>query len=216
MAAPSTWQVVEDLQAAGLVLTLTPDRALSVAPACDLTPALRDTIRAHKVELVAWLAAANDSTVEAVGAVATVATVAVANPPGSEAAPAEAIGTVPVSADADRWCWPHSSAMNTAEINRFTGRVALFVAKGMTSTDADALADKLVTRDRDGDDRRVCLECANLSGWNGRRQCRGLHHAGMGGPLVSAGQVATLQRCDGFKGGGIEKKSVNIKGGGTS
>ena len=195
MAAPSTWQVVEDLQAAGLVLTLTPDRALSVAPACDLTPALRDTIRAHKVELVAWLTAANESTVEAVGAVARVATVAVASPPSSEAAPAEA---------------------TDAEIGRFIGRVALFKAKGLTSTEADALADKLVTRDRDGDDRRVCLECANLSGWNGRRQCRGLHRAGMGGPLVLAGQVAVLQRCDGFKGGGIEKKSVNIKGGGTS
>ena len=121
---------------------------------------------------------ANDSTVAAVGAVARVATVAVANPPGSEAAPAGA---------------------TDAEIDRFNGRLALFTAKGLTSTEAGALANKLLIRDCDGDDRRVCLECSHLSGWAGRRQCRGLHHAGMGGPLVLAGQVVMLQRCDGFK-----------------
>ena len=135
--------------------------------------------------------------------VARVATVAVANLPDSkpESTPAEAIEAVPTTApDPDRWAWPHSSAMNGAEIGRFTGRLALFVAKGLTSTEADALADKLVTRDRDGDDQRVCLECSHLSGWAGRRQCRGLQYAGMGGPLASAGQVAMLQRCNGFKG----------------
>ena len=196
MAAPNTRQVVEDLQAAGLCLTLTPDRALKVVPACDLTPVLRDLIRTHKVELVAWLTAANDSTVGL-----TVAPVAVATIPDGKAAPAETTDAVPTDApDPDRWCYPHSNAMTGKEIDRFTGRLALFTAKGLTPNDAEVLADKLLVRDRDGDDRRVCLECSHLSGWNGRRQCRGLQYADMGGPQASAGQVAMLQRCNGFKG----------------
>jgi len=188
MAAPDARQVVEDLQAAGLSLTLTPERALKVVPASDLTPALRDLIRTNKVEIVAWLCAANDSTANDAAAAKVV--------PGTTLAPVAFVGPPP---DPARWCWPHSDAMNGAEIATFTGRVALFTAKGLTSTEAEALADKLVTRDREGDDMRACLECSNLSGRNGRRQCRGLQHAGMGGPLVSAGQVAMLQRCDGFK-----------------
>ena len=89
--------------------------------------------------------------------------------------------------------------MTGAEIDRFTGRLVLLKAMGLASTEADALGDELLIRDRDGDDRRVCLECSNLGGWAGRRQCRDLLHAGMGGPLVAAGQVARLQRCEGFK-----------------
>ena len=141
---------------------------------------------------------ANDA---AVGlTVARVATVAVASPSDSKAAPAGTIDTVPTTApDPDRWCWPHSDAMSSAEIDRFTGRLALFTAKGLTANDAEVLADKLLIRDRAGEDRRVCLECSHLSGWAGRRQCRGLQYAGMGGPLASAGQVALLQRCGGFK-----------------
>ena len=142
---------------------------------------------------------ANDA---AVGlTVARVAPVAVVNPPSSKAAPAGASDTVPATApDLDRWCWPHSNAMTGKEIDRFSGRLALFTAKGLTANDAEVLADKLLIRDRDGDDRRVCLECSFLSGWAGRRQCRGLQYAGMGGPQASAGQVAMLQRCNGFKG----------------
>ena len=94
--------------------------------------------------------------------------------------------------------------MTTAEIDRFADRLAQFSAKGLTLADADALADTLTRRDRDGDDRRACLECAHLSGWAGRRQCRGLPHAGMGGPMAAAGQVAVLQRCNGFAPGRVQ------------
>ena len=139
---------------------------------------------------------ANDPAVDAVAGVAPVAIL-----PDSQAAPAETIDVVPTTApDPDRWCWPHTDAMTGAEIDRFTGRLALFAAKGLTANEAEVLADKLLIRDRDGDDQHVCLECSFLSGWAGRRQCRGLQYAGMGGPLVSAGQVAMLQRCNGFKG----------------
>lgn len=96
-------------------------------------------------------------------------------------------------ADPDRWCWPHSSAMNTAEIDTFTGRLALFTGRGLRLTDAEALADKLVIRDRVGDDRRLCLECANLSG----RRCGAWHQSGIGGPSVPIDLLDVLQRCGG-------------------
>ena len=134
---------------------------------------------------------ANDLTVEAVAPVKVV--------PGTTLDSCPPVAFVRSPPDPDRWCWPHSDAMTGAEIDRFTGRLVLFTAKGLTANDAEVLADKLLIRDRDGDDRRICLECSFLSGWNGRRQCRGLQYAGMGGPLVSAGQVALLQRCGGFK-----------------
>ena len=67
-------------------------------------------------------------------------------------------------ADPDRWCWPHSTAMNTGEIDTFTARLARFTDKGLSLDDSEALADKLVLRDRESDDRRLCLECAHLAG----------------------------------------------------
>ena len=73
--------------------------------------------------------------------------------------------------DPDRWCWPHSSAMNGAEIDTFMARAARFTDKGLGLDDADELADKLVIRDRELDDRRLCLECIHVAGqscaaWN--------------------------------------------------
>ena len=65
------------------------------------------------------------------------------------------------------------------------------------------LADKLVTRDRDLDDRRICLECRHLSGvgqtsW----RCGNWQAAGVAirsrDSLLPADLVLLLQRCDGF------------------
>ncbi len=50
--------------------------------------------------------------------------------------------------DPDRLCWPHTQAMNTAEIDTFTGRLATFTDRGLTLAEAEALADRLVVRDR--------------------------------------------------------------------
>ena len=49
-----------------------------------------------------------------------------------------------ISQHLDRWCWPHTIAMNSAEINTFKARLARFTDKGLTLEDADELADKLV------------------------------------------------------------------------
>ena len=59
--------------------------------------------------------------------------------------------------DADR-C--HSPCWNDAEIEAFTARAARFTQLGRA--DADDLAERLTLRDRDGDDRRLCLECSWL------------------------------------------------------
>jgi len=110
------------------------------------------------------------------------------------AAPSAANDTTP---DPDRWCWPHSSAMNTAEIDRMVSRVELFVAQGLNLIDATALADTLALRDRDSDDRRLCLECSGLSGGAGRR-CSTWRRAGLAGPNVPVGWVDLSQRCPAF------------------
>ncbi|MGJ7493434.1 hypothetical protein ACSFA8_00030 [Variovorax sp. RT4R15] len=123
--------------------------------------------------------------------VAEVATVAVANPLDKKAANDPAT-------DADRWCWPHSDAMNTVEIDVFTLRVVLFTDRGASQTTAEALADKLVKRDRDGDDRRMCVECSNLSGWTGSRRCGAWPRAGLGGQAIPSEWIALPQRCAAF------------------
>ena len=118
---------------------------------------------------------------------------AVANPE-NPAANAPAI-------DPDRWCWPHGPAMNTAEIDTFTARLARFTDRGLILADAEALADKLVIRDREGDDRRLCLECASL---NRGGRCSNWQAAGVAIRARDAqlpGDFTTmLQRCGGFGG----------------
>ena len=106
--------------------------------------------------------------------------------------------------DPDRWCWPHSEAMNTREIDTFTARLARSTDKGVNLEDTEAPADKLVRRDRESDDRRLCLECFHLSGQTGKAwECRNWQRAGValraGDAQLSAAMVFQLQRCDGFK-----------------
>ncbi len=89
--------------------------------------------------------------------------------------------------------------MNTGEIDTFTARLSRFTDKGLTLADAEALADRLVIRDRDGDDRRLCLECLHLQ--RGGR-CGNWQRAGVAMAATDARLPADLvqrqQRCDGF------------------
>ena len=104
--------------------------------------------------------------------------------------------------DPDRWCWPHSSAMTGREIDTFTARLHHFARRGLTEPDAQRLADKLVTRDRDADDRRLCLECAHLAGHASVWGCRNWQRAAIASKARDAQLPAALvsqpQRCDGF------------------
>ena len=103
----------------------------------------------------------------------------------------------------DRWCWPHSSAMNGAEIDTFAARLHQFADKGLARNDGEALADKLVLRDRDQDDRRVCLECKHFAGHGAKSwRCDNWQAAGVAirssDAQLPADLVVQLQRCDGF------------------
>lgn len=111
--------------------------------------------------------------------------------------------SITVTQDPDRWCWPHSSAMNGAEIDTFAVRLHKFTAMGLARNDGDALADKLVLRDRESDDRRVCLECKHFAGHRvGSWRCGNWRAAGVAlrsrDAQLPADLVAQLQRCDGF------------------
>ena len=103
-----------------------------------------------------------------------------------------------VTPDPDRWCWPRSSAMSGAEIDTFTQRLHQFTRRGMAEPEAESLADKLVIRDRESDDRRLCLECLHLKNGGGRWGCNQWQRAGLGSAGGPAGLVLQLQRCDGF------------------
>ena len=111
--------------------------------------------------------------------------------------------SVAATEDPDRWCWPHSSAMNGAEIDTFAARLHQFTDKGLTHNDGEALADKLVVRDREQDDRRVCLECGHVTGHGaGSWHCGNWLVAGVASRSIDtqlpADLVGQLQRCDGF------------------
>ena len=104
--------------------------------------------------------------------------------------------------DPDRWCWPMRGALSTAEIDRLTTRLALFTDRGLSVVCAEPLVDKLAVRDRDGDDRRMCLECSHMVAHAGSWRCRAWERstvattawgAGMGGD-----EVMMLRRCNGF------------------
>ena len=101
----------------------------------------------------------------------------------------------------DRWCWPVSDAMNTVEIDTFTARLSRFTTKGMTLADGEVLADKLVIRDREQDDRYSCFECTHLAGAGGWR-CGNWQRAGVAirarDAQLPIDLVNLLQRCDGF------------------
>lgn len=73
-----------------------------------------------------------------------------------------------------------------AEIARFNRRDAAFLAYGMDAEGAERLARQMLYRDRpgEGDDRRVCFECAHMD----RRSCTA------GQPLMPL----VMQRCPKF------------------
>jgi hypothetical protein len=125
---------------------------------------------------------------------------------GSIPAPVDKTGGDPASAndgepDPDRWCYPYGEAMNTREIDAFKGRLARFTDKGLDLDAGERLADKLVIRDRELDDRRLCLECNHLGGAG---RCGNWRRAGLASRSRDAqlpGElVQLLQHCDGFMG----------------
>ena len=111
--------------------------------------------------------------------------------------------SAPVLQDPDCWCWPHSQAMTGREIDTFTARLHHFTRRGLVALDAERLADKLVKRDREADDRRLCLECTHLAGHAGAWGCRNWQRAAIASKARDAQLPAALviqpPRCEGFK-----------------
>jgi hypothetical protein len=110
--------------------------------------------------------------------------------------PAQAVGEG--AAEPDRWCWPHSPAMNSGELDAFAARLARFTDRGLRYDHALRLVDRLVVRDREGDDRRLCLECGHLQG-AGRWRCGDWRRAEVSGQGLATELMAALQRCPAFR-----------------
>ena len=89
----------------------------------------------------------------------------------------------------------HLGGWKDAEIELFTARTLHFIRRGVTAGDADDLSERLTLRDRDADDRRLCLECRHFR--PGR--CGNYQAAGLGGPGLPRDLTTQLQRCPGFK-----------------
>ena len=104
----------------------------------------------------------------------------------------------------DLWCYPNSSAMNTDEIAIFQARVSRYKNCGLDSEKSEALADKLLIRDREqgADDRISCLECrylVNVNGWYCKNWQQSKVCIRERDAYIGTDWVMLLQRCDGFK-----------------
>ncbi|MBI3157768.1 MAG: hypothetical protein HYZ20_20520 [Burkholderiales bacterium] len=169
MGAP---ELLHHLRGAGLVLTLTPAGALHVAPRSALTDDHRAAIRAERDALMLALQAEADPPPPA--------------PPGRSGNPL----MTPEQGDE---C--HAGGWDDAEIDAYLAREARFTRLGRVA-DAEHLAERLTLRDRQHDDRRLCLECVALAD-NGR--CLVAARGRLPGASRRLEPVSTiLQRCEGF------------------
>lgn len=167
MGAP---ELLHHLRGAGLVLTLTPAGALHVAPRSALTDDHRAAIRAGRDALVLALQAEADP------------------PP-----PPRHSGNPLMTPEQGNEC--HAGGWDDAEINAYLAREARFTRLGRAA-DAEHLAERLTLRDRQHDDRRLCLECAALAD-NGR--CLAAARGRLPGASRRLEPVPTmLQRCESF------------------
>lgn len=101
-------------------------------------------------------------------------------------------------------CYGPNSAPNAdVAVDPFATRLLRLTDKGLTHEGPGALADKLARRDRDHDDRRLCLECQHLrEPDDGPWRCANWRRAGVAIRAKDNGLardfILLLQRCDGF------------------
>ena len=84
------------------------------------------------------------------------------------------------------------------EDRTYKARLALFVDRGLSVADAETLANRLKGRDREQDERRLCLECKHLSGTSTARRCSQWRTLGIHCLAIPADLPTTLQRCNEF------------------
>jgi hypothetical protein len=166
MGAP---ELLHHLRSAGLVLTLTPAGGLHVAPRTALTDNHRAAIRTERDALVLALQAE------------------------AEQRPPRRSGNPLMTPEQGDEC--HAGGWDDAEIDAFTAREARFTRMGRVAG-AEHLAERLALRDRQHDDRRLCLECAALAD---NRRCLVAARGRLAGADRRLEPVPTiLQRCPDF------------------
>ena len=90
----------------------------------------------------------------------------------------------------------HANPWDNATIALFRGRSIRFQQRGHSTTNADALAERLHLRDVEGDDRRMCLECRHLERYG---RCDLAREGKLPGADRHLEPIATiLMRCEGF------------------
>jgi len=88
-----------------------------------------------------------------------------------------------------------ATAWTASEIARFLKRRTKLVRWGWAALDAEGLAERLVLRDRDQDERVNCTDCGHFQpGRCGNHTC-----AGLSASALSRDFASLLQRCAGFK-----------------
>lgn len=131
-------ELLSELIGAGLAVKLIDDKIL-VSPKGRLTDPLRDAIRAHRAALVDALKPAPAMT---------------AAPPAKRSARIYRL----TRAQGDE---VHAVQWDEEIVQTFTARDTL-VRRGYGLDDAEDLAERLALRDREQDDRRMCVECSHL------------------------------------------------------
>lgn len=175
MGAP---ELLHHLRGAGLVLTVTPAGGLHVAPREALTDDHRAAIRAQRDALLLALRAEAEPPLA----------------PPTPPSPPRRSGNPLMTPDDGDAC--HAGGWDDAEIDTFQRREARFIRMGRAADDAEHLAERLVLRDRQHDDRRLCLECAALTN---NRRCLVAARGRLAGADRRLEPVPTsLQRCPGF------------------
>jgi hypothetical protein len=166
MGAP---ELLHHLRGAGLVLTLTPAGGLHVAPRTALTDDHRAAIRTERDALVLALQAEAEQ------------------PP-----PPRRSGNPLMTPEQGDEC--HAGGWDDADIARFLARRHRLMRWGWAEPEAEALAERLVLRDRERDPRVACADCTHYR--PGR--CSNHRRAGLLSAEVGRDLAGRLQRCPGF------------------
>ncbi len=180
-------ELLHHLREMGLVLTLTSAGGLHVAPREALTDYYRSAIRAQRDALVLALRTAAE--------------------PLSQPRPPHHRGLPLMTPEQSDQCY--AGGWNDAEINTFPAKKAWLISMGCGTDDAEHLAERMNLRDRQHDDRRLCLECAYLQGWS-RWRCGNWQTANVAENGLSRDFVFILQRCGGFKAARVVGKNFQL------
>lgn len=88
---------------------------------------------------------------------------------------------------------------NDCMMDMVAARLALFTDRGLNLDDAQAMVNRIAGRDQCRDDRRLCIECAHLSGGAGSWRCSQWRKHQHNGPEIPSELVtALLHRCGEF------------------